>query len=179
MSTTTPGQQRPVGLDDRGDARFVIAAALGRIAAQGLLGDARLARDLQAPQQRRVGVLGPAPGVFVVGVHPQLAARALDDRGGLTVMVGVGVRADQQANVLQRKAAHRQRAFEMGERAGRVDAGVEQHDPVAGGDRPGVAVGDARPGQGQAQAITRRGKHTLAPSKLGRLRVSLGHRAGD
>ena len=50
-------QQRAVGLDDRGDARFAVAGALGGVAAQGLLGNPGLARDLQAPHDRRVGIL--------------------------------------------------------------------------------------------------------------------------
>ena len=170
---TTPGSERAIGLDDRGDARFVVAA-LGGVAAQRLLGNAGLARDLQAPQERRVGIFGPAPGVLVVGVHPQLAARALDDRGGLAVVVGVGVGADEQTNVLERETAHRKRPFEVGERARRVDAGVEQDDPIARRHRPGVAVGHAGPGQGQAQAKDA-GEDALAPPKL-RLALSLGHR---
>ncbi len=82
--------------------------------------------------------------------------------------------ADEQADVLQRETAHRQRPFQVRERPRRVDAGVKQHDPIAGGDRPGVAVGNAGPGQGQAQAKDA-GKHTLAPPKLAFTRT-LGHR---
>ena len=46
------------------------------------------------------GSCAAARHVLVVGVHPQLAARALDDRRRLPVVVGVGVRADEQAHVL-------------------------------------------------------------------------------
>ena len=55
-------------------------AALGGVAAQRLLGHAALAGDLQAPREHRLGVLDHAVQVLVVGVHPHLAAGALDDR---------------------------------------------------------------------------------------------------
>jgi hypothetical protein len=58
-----------------------------------------------------------------------------------------------------------------------MDAGVEQHDPITGCDRPGVAVRYTRPGQRETQAI-HAGKDALAPPKL-RLALSLGHGRGD
>ena len=160
-------QQLAVGLDHRGDPRFA-RAALGGVAAQRLLGHAALARDLQAAFQRGVGILGPQLHVRVVGVHPQLAAGALHDRRGLAVVVGVGVRADHQAHVLDAQPAHLHRPFQLRERAGLVHPRVEQHDPVAGRDRPGVAVGDAWPGQRQAQAKDA-GQHAFAPASSSRL----------
>ena len=85
--------------------------------------------------------------------------------GGLAVVVGVGVRADDQAHVLEAQVAHRERPFEVRERVRLVHARVEQHDAVAGRDRPGVAVGNARPRQRQAQAKDAR-QHALAPPQL-------------
>ena len=100
----------------------------------------------------RVGILGHAAHVLVVGVHPQLAAGALDDRRGLSVVVGVGVRADHQAPCSSRRSHIASARSRLRERVGLVHAGVEQHEPVARRHRPGVAMGDARPGQRQAQA---------------------------
>ena len=169
-------QQLPVGLDHGGDPRFA-RATLGGVAAQRLLGHAALARDLQATFQRGVGIFGPQLHVRVVGVHPQLAAGPSHDRRGLTVVIGVGVRADHQAHVLDAQPAHLHRAFQLRERAGLVHPRVEQHDPVAGRDRPGIAVGDAGPGKRQAQAKDA-GQDPFAPAQLG-LTVCLGHRARD
>ena len=58
-----------------------------------------------------------------------------------------------------------------------MHAGVEQHHPVAGGDRPRVSVGDAGPRERQAQAKDA-GEHTLAPPELA-FTDSLRHRRGD
>ena len=46
-------------------------------------------------------------------MHPQLAAGALDDRRRLSVVVGVRVRADDEAHVLDPQADHVQRALEV------------------------------------------------------------------
>ena len=92
-------------------------------------------------------------------------------------MVGMGVRADHQAHVLDAQIAHLQRPFQVRERARLVHPRVEQHDPVAGRDRPGVAVGNAWPRQRQTQAKDA-GQHTFAPPQLG-LTVCLGHEQGD
>jgi hypothetical protein len=61
-------------------------------------------RDLQATRQRLVGILGCRRHVGVVGVHPQLAAADVDHVGRLAIVVGVRVRADEQAHVLQAQA---------------------------------------------------------------------------
>jgi hypothetical protein len=90
--------------------------------------------------------------VAVVRVHPQLAARGLDNRSGEAVVVGVGVRADEQAHVLEAQSGLMQRSLELRERAGLAEAGVDEHHSVAGGDRVGVDVGHPRPGQRKAQA---------------------------
>jgi len=49
----------------------------------------------------------------VVRVHPQLAARGLDNRSGEAVVVGVGVRADEQAHVLEAQSGVMQRPLEL------------------------------------------------------------------
>ena len=157
-------EQCPVGLDDARDAR-VARAPLGRVAAQGLLGNPALAGDLDAPFEHRLGVFGHAPHVLVVGVHPQLAPGQLDDRGRLAIVIGVRVSADDQARVLEPQPTHRKRALEVRKRVGLVHAGVEQHEPSIGGHRPCVAVRHAWPRQRQAQAKDAR-QHALAPPQL-------------
>ncbi len=56
------------------------------------------------------------------------------------------------------------RPLQLGQRARLVHPAVDQHDAVAGGDRPGVAVGDAGPRQWQAQP-PEAGEHALAPAE--------------
>ena len=167
------GQQRPVRLDQRGQARALVAAAL-RPGLQRRLGHAALARHLQARGERRVGVLRGARHVAVVRMHPQLATRPLDDRRRLAVVVDVRVGADEQPHVLEPQADLLERALEVGQRAGLVQTAVEQHDAVAGGDRPGVAVRDAGPRERQAQA-PHAGQHALAAADLAPVRPG-GHR---
>ena len=58
-----------------------------------------------------------------------------------------------------------ERALEVAERARLVHAGVDEHDPVAGGQRPGVAVRHAGPRQRQAQPPDA-GQHALAAPDL-------------
>ncbi len=72
------------------------------------------------------------------------------------------------------QAAHRKRAFQVGERAGRVDAGVEQDDTVAGATAQALPCGTPGQGRGKAQAKDA-GKHALAPSELALTRT-VGHR---
>ena len=163
-----------VGLDRPGDARFG-AVALGRVAPQRLDRHAALARDLQSPREHRVGILDHPRHELVVGVHPQLAAHLLDDRGRLAAVIGVRVGADDQACVLEAQVAHGERAFEVRERARLLHAGVEQDEAVACRDRPGVAVRDAGPGQRQAQPEDAR-EHALAPAELALAR-HIGHAA--
>ena len=67
-------------------------------------------------------------------------------------MVGVGVRADEQAHVLDAQSGLVQGSLELRERAGLAEAGVDEHHSVAGGDRVGVDVWHPRPGQRKAQA---------------------------
>ena len=158
------GQEVAVGLDDPGHAEALVAARLGE-ALQRLGRHAAGPRHLHAPAQPLVGVLGRPREVVVVGMHPQLAAGAVDDRRRLPVVVGVGVRTHDQPDVLEAQIDHRQRALEVGQRALVVVAGVEQDDPVACGDRPRVAVRHAWPRQGQAQPPDPR-QHALAATDL-------------
>ena len=81
-----PLHERPVGLHDPGDPRFA-RLPFGGVAAQRLLGDAALTCDLEPAGQRGAGFLRPAKHVLVVGMHPQLTARALNDRRRLAVVV--------------------------------------------------------------------------------------------
>ena len=161
-----PRQQRPIGLDRGGDPRFAVLGALGRVPAQRLLRNAALAGDLETPREGGVRVLRPGGHVLVIWMHPQLTAGALHDRGRLAVVVGMRVRTDDQTHVLDLQAAHRERPFELHDRARLVHAGVEQHDPVAGSHGPSVAVRNPRPGQRQAQAKDAR-QHALATAQLG------------
>jgi predicted ester cyclase len=91
-------------------------------------------------------------------------------------VVGVGVGADEQADVLHPQADLVQRALQVGERAGLVHARVDEHDAVARRDRPGVAVRHAGPGQRQAQA-PEPGQDPLAAADLA-LAGGVGHRRG-
>ena len=92
-------------------------------------------------------------------------------------MVGVGVRADEQAHVGQAQADLLQRPHEMLEGAGFVHPTVDEDDAVARSERPGVAVRDTRIGERQAQA-PHAGKHPLAAAHL-LLARRLGHRRPD
>ena len=62
-------------------------------------------------------------------------------------MVGMSVRADQEAHVLELVADLVQGPLELGQRAGLVHAGIHQHDPRGGLNGPGIAVGHAGPRQ--------------------------------
>ena len=112
-----------------------------------------------------LGILRRAGHVLVVRVHPQLAAGGLDDRRGQAVVVGVRVRADEQAHVLEPQPGLVERALELAERPGLVHARVHQHDPAAGGDREGVHVRHARPRQRQAQPPQAR-QHAVGAAQL-------------
>ena len=126
---------------------------------------AGLARDLEAPLEGALRVLGRLRHVLVVRVHPELGAGALHDRRGLAVVVGVRVRADHEAHVLHAQAGLVERELELAHRAGLVEAGVHEHDAVARGYRVGVAVRDAGPGQRQAQPPESR-QHPVGAGQL-------------
>ena len=78
--------------------------------------------------------------------------------------------------VLEAQAAHRERPLEVAIELLVVHAGVDQHEAVAGRERPGVAVRHARPGQRQAQAVDPR-QHPFAPSRARAGCVSFWHAA--
>ena len=92
------------------------------------------AQDLEPARERLVGVLGGLGHVLVVGMHPQLAPGAVDDRRGLAVVVGVGVRADDELHVLHAQVDLRHRPLQVGEGSGLVHAGVEHQHTVTGVD---------------------------------------------
>ena len=164
-----------VGLDDPLDAVAALAGEL-RPLGQRRDGHAAHARDLQAPRERLARVLRGGRHVRVVGMHPQLAAARVDDVRGLAVVVGVRVRADEQAHVLEVEADLRHRPHELLERALLVQPAVDEHDAVAGGERPGVAVRHARPRQRQPQPPDPR-QHALATTELATA-GGLGHARG-
>ena len=83
----------------------------------------------------------------------QLAPGRLHDRRPLTAVIGVGMGAGHQAGVLEAEVAHRQRPLELLHRVRLVHAGVEEHEAAVAADRPGVAVGYARPRQGKAESV--------------------------
>ena len=114
--------------------------------------------------------------MLVVGVRPHLAARAVGDRVRLAAVVGVGVGDDHEPHVLDLQADLVERALEVAHRARLVGAGVDEHDPVAGRDRPRVAVRDARPRQREPQP-PEAGEHALAAPHLPRS-GRLAHGAG-
>ena len=134
--------------------------------------DAGLARDLEPRLEPGLGVARRSGHVLVVGVHPQLAAGALDDRRRLAVVVGMRVRADDEPHEVEAEPDLRQGALELDERARLVDPGVEEDDAVAVRDRPGVSVRDAGPRQRQAQAPDP-GQHALAAAELGFARAGV------
>ena len=116
--------------------------------------------------QRRGGVVGEQADVLPGRVHPQLAAGRLDDRRGEAVVVGVGVGADEQPHVLEPEAGLGEGEVELAQPSLAADPGVEEDDAAVGGDRPGVAVRDPRPGQRQPQPPDP-GQHPLGARRLG------------
>src|SRR5215211_1666965 len=150
-----------------GDARDPDAPARARlaVAAERRLGDAALARDLDPPLERALGVPRRSRRVAVSGVHPQLAARGVDDRPGEAVVVGVRVGAHEQAHVLEAQAGGMKCALELGERARLVEPRVEQDDPAARRHGEGVDVRDAGPRERKAQT-PHAGQHAVGAGEL-------------
>ena len=163
-----PGQQVAIGLQRPGGER---AAAVRRVARHPAL-----AGDLDAARVRGLGIVGVGGEVLMVGVRPHLAAGAVGDRVRLAAVVGVGVGDDHELHVLDPQPDLVERALEVGERAGLVRPGVDEHDAVAGRDRPRVAVRDARPRQREPQS-PEPGEHALAAPHLPRS-GRLAHGAG-
>ena len=77
--------------------------------------------------------------------------------------------------MLEPQADLLERALQVLHRPRRVHPAVDEHDPVAGGDRPGVAVGHARQRERQPQT-PHAGHDALSPPDLGPPR-RLPHRA--
>ena len=136
------------------------AAAVRRV-----LRHAALACDLDAAEVGGLGIVGVGGEVLVVGVRPHLAAGAVGDRVRLAAVVGVRVGDHHELDVVQLEPHLVERALEVAERARLVRAGVDEHDPGAGRDRPRVAVRDARPRQREPQP-PQPGEHALAAPHL-------------
>ena len=128
-----PGAQ--IGVDDHAGQQVAIRkhdlddahpGALARrlVLAQGLLGHAALASHLDPPLEGTLRVLRRARHVRVVRVHPELAARRLEDRRRQAVVVRVGVGADQETDVLELEAGLVERLLEPAEAAGLRQPGV-------------------------------------------------------
>jgi hypothetical protein len=75
------------------------------------------------------------------------------------------VGANDQPHVLQAEAGPLEGQLELAQRAWLVQAGIDEHDSVAGGDGVGVAVRDARPRKRQPQA-PQAGKNAVRPREL-------------
>jgi hypothetical protein len=101
--------------------------------------------------------------VLVPGVQPDLAAGALGDGDGLAAVVAMRVGDDDEPHVLEAQADLVERALEVGERARLVHAGIDEHHAVSGGQRPRVAVRDARPRERQPQPPHARQHALTAP----------------
>ena len=147
-----PRQEIAVGHPDRVDPGLLVAVPGLAVALQRRGRHAALAGDLEPLLQCRGGIVGEQPDVLPGGMHPQLAAGALGYRGRQPVVVGVGVGADEEADVLQPEAGLGEGEVELAQPVPAADPGVEEDDAAVGGDRPGVAVRHPRPGQRQAQA---------------------------
>ena len=159
-----PRHEIAVGHLDRVDAGLRAPACLA-VALQPGERDAALAGHLDPLLQRRRRVVGEQPHVLPGGVHPELAAGGLEDRRGEPVVVGVGVGADQQADVLDPEASLGEGEVELAQPPLAAHPGVEEDDAAVGSDRPGVAVRDAGPGQRQPQPPDA-GQHPLGPRRL-------------
>jgi hypothetical protein len=90
----------------------------------------------------------------------------------------VGVRADDQPHELEPKVDLVHRALELRERPRQVHPGVDEHEPRAGGDRPGVAVRHSRPRERQPQP-PQAGQHALASTQLPSCFACARHLAHD
>ena len=164
-----PGQELAIGLDHAGDARFVVLALCAK-RRSGSSGTPHWRATSRRRSRSPRGPAAPTRHVLVFGVHPQLAAGPLarSRRPGRSGRSGRGCRrpgARPRRASPHMPSARSSCAIEPVRRRALVVARVEQHDAVAGLDRPGVAVRHAGPGQGQAQAIDA-GQHALAPSQL-------------
>ena len=161
----------PGRLHHRGSDPEVAAAAGFAIGLEHLRRHAALAGDLEAALECFRRIHDGLRHVLVVRMHPELAAGRVDDRPGLAEMVRVGVGADEQPHVLEPQSGLVERELELAQRPRLVDPGVDEHDPVARRDRPGVSVRDPGPGQRQPQPPQAR-KH---PVGAGQVSPPCGH----
>jgi hypothetical protein len=156
--------KRPVRFDQARDSGRDVLGPLG-IGRQGGSGDPAVTTHFETPCQSRLRISNASRPVLVVGMHPELAAGALDDRRCLPPMICVSVCADQQPDVLDAQVDLIECPLELGQRARFVHARVDQHDAVSGRNCPGVAMGNPRPGEGQSQA-PEAGQDPLSASEL-------------
>ena len=134
-----------------------------------------MAGDLDPAVEGLVGVLGHRPDVPPRRVHPELAAGGVDDRPGGAVVVGVGVGADDEADVAQLQLRLPERELELVQPLLAADPGVEEDDAVAARDRPRVDVRDARPRARQPQPPDAR----KGPLAAGHLVAPVGAHGGE
>ena len=164
-----PGTSVAVGLDhvarcpSRSPARAPRRPAAARRARRS---GARPRAAAPAPPRGRRG----CAHVLLVGVHPQLAAGALDDRRRLAVVVGVGVGADEQADVLEPQADLVQRALELGERAGPCIPVSTRTIPSPAATAQALPCGT--PGQGSGSRRRQTPGSTRSPRPSSRLRAA-------
>ena len=176
VSISTPGSRSRSGSTIAGDAEALPLARL-RVGAQRRLGHAALPRDLDAALHRGVGVLRRACVMCswlgcIHSSHPV----ALDDRRRLPVVVGVGVRADEQlARCSTRRFTCAERALEVRERARLVHPGVER-GRCRRRPRPPRRCSAGRPATAAAGAGARR---RAARARHGRARACGWARACD
>ena len=100
------------------------------------------------------------------GVHPELAPGPLAQRRREAVVIGVGVGADEEPDVLDPEAGLGERQIEMAQAAAAADPCIEENDASLGGYRPGVSVRNPRPGQRQSQPPDPR-QNPLGAGRLG------------
>ena len=166
-----PATSVAVGLDEPRDAE--------RPRLRALLGVARAAARSGTPlwratsRRRSSAARGPRAARVMCswfGVHPQLAAGALDDRRGLAVVVGVRVRADEQPHVLEAQVDHRP------SRARGGPASPGSCMPVSTSTMPSPAASAqalqcGTPGHGSGRRSRQTPGSTRSPRPSSRLRV--------
>jgi hypothetical protein len=106
------GQQVAVGRHEAVDPERLAAPRLVSLG-DDRIGDPALPCHLDTPLEHALRVVQVGRHVGVVRVHPQLATGRVDDRAGQAVVVGMGVRADQEPDVLQAQARLPQRQLQL------------------------------------------------------------------
>ena len=146
-----PGDELAVGLYlPRHSRRHVLDTLDERLDRR--LGHAALTGYLDPARERGAPLAAVlVPGRLGPPVHPKFTQGPIADRCRLAPMIGMGMRAHQQADLLETQSNLVHSPLELRHRVGLVHARVDEHDPVAGRYRPGIAVRNARPRQRQAQ----------------------------